>query len=81
MIMKFDPDWQKDSKKTIESALARAGFTGLTLSKAGGIWYLIGDQGVQNHHIERCLHVVRLDRHAMKAAMDKAIEITLKEIP
>lgn len=40
--------------------LSSAGFPGLFVSKAGGIWYLLGDDGVVNLSVERCLHVVRL---------------------
>lgn len=41
--------------------LAQAGFPGLFVSKAEGVWYLLGDDGVINPAVERCLHVVRLD--------------------
>jgi len=40
--------------------LAEAGFPDLFLHKAEGVWYLLGDEGVVNHAVERCLHVCRL---------------------
>lgn len=40
--------------------LKAAGFPGLEVDKADGIWYLVGDDGVVNQAAERCLHVVRL---------------------
>ena len=64
------------NKKTIEKKLEKAGFTGFFLNKNDGIWYLLGDENVINHHIERCLHVIRLDDYALKAALDKAKELT-----
>jgi hypothetical protein len=39
--------------------LTTAGFPDLSVFKMGGVYYLLGDDGVTNQAAERCLHVVR----------------------
>lgn len=56
--------------------LAAAGFPDLTVNKAEGVWYMIGDEGVVNQHVERCLHVVRLDDLTEEVLTWKLNELT-----
>lgn len=61
--------------------LERTGYPGLEVSKAEGVYYLVGDEGVVNHDIERCLHVVRikdLDQHWL---LFKAASLTTEGAP
>ena len=46
--------------KSANNLLSKSGFSGLFVNKADGFWYLLGDDGVKNLNVERCLHVVRL---------------------
>jgi len=48
------------NKAQANAFAASKGFPGLTVSKAEGVWYLVGDEGVSNEYVERCLHIVRL---------------------
>jgi hypothetical protein len=48
------------NRRQADQYLAQRGYPDLGVHKAQGVWYLIGDTGVVNHHVERCLHVVRL---------------------
>ena len=59
--------------------IARMGFPGLVISKAEGVWYIIGDEGVVNHNVERCLHVVRLSDLTERDLRWKVQELTQLE--
>jgi hypothetical protein len=59
--------------------LENAGFPGLFVSKADGVWYLLGDDGVTHQEVERCLHVVRLDDMTVETLNWKLGELTAVE--
>jgi hypothetical protein len=61
--------------------LAVNGAPGLELSKAEGVWYVVGDEGVVNHAVERCLHVTRLEDLTETMLRWKVEELTGKSAP
>ena len=64
------------NKSQANAFIARAGFPGLSVHKAEGVWYLIGDEGVIDQYAERCLHVVRLSDLSGDVLTGKIEELT-----
>lgn len=64
------------TKKIIEQKLKEAGFSGFTLWKNDGIYYLLDGDNVVNEHIERCLHCTVINSNLLNAAIRKAQELT-----
>ena len=56
--------------------LRKNGFGGLEVAKCEGIYYLLGDEGVVDHTIERCLHVTHIAELRPDWLLAKAKEIT-----
>lgn len=64
------------NKKSIQQKLKAAGFSGFTLWKNDGIYYLLDGDNVVNEHIERCLHCTVINDNFLNAAITKAQELT-----
>lgn len=67
------------TRKQANSWLAARGFPGLEVSKAEGIWYLVGGHGdprIVNFGVDRCLHVVRLADLTEQDLSSKLDELT-----
>lgn len=50
------------NRKQIEQHLLNRGRLGMEVSKAEGVWYLIGCEEQYDGTVERCLDAVRLDQ-------------------
>lgn len=48
------------NKTQANNFLAKAGYAGLIVDKAEGVYYLIGEEAGIDWSVDRCLHVVRL---------------------
>ena len=72
---------QSNTPAKIAKELRNAGFNGLFVHKAEGIWYLLGDEGVVRDDLERCLHVVRLADLTSDIVIAKAEELCGRMTP
>lgn len=64
------------NRKAIEQELEKSGFSGFSLWKTDGIYYLLDGNGVVNEHLERCLHCTVINGNLLNAAITKAQELT-----
>ena len=63
------------NKQQASKYLTQAGFPGLFIDKAEGVWYLLGDEGVVDQSVERCLHAVRLEDVSVDMLRSKLCEL------